>query len=211
MFTYESNIPDLVSTIKQYAQAASKPPTEVLLDQASKLACSDFGGNNKGLFQYAAETAPSKEKLQNLPQALGYRIKRTGRPIFTEQVFKMRKRGKHAGTAAWRQVGKKGEINMRSAHRLYQAAGWLSIYLAKYARGKLGSGNRASVEIQVKGEIAYVILRNESTNAKEVSQSHGNYIERALTARRDDMLVYVNSHSDNLLKKFLSRKSKKPK
>jgi hypothetical protein len=156
--SYTSNLEALAAAIEDYAAVQHyrhrKPFEDVLEEQAARLCCSNFGGDNKGLYQYAAELAPSKDQLEALPLQLNWRIKRpSGRPIFTRSEERVIKRGKNAGKTRKVRVrdwitGEKtniGEIDLRIRHRRYQAFHWLSSRLAKYAPGSLKTMDKAVV------------------------------------------------------------------
>lgn len=214
--TYKSGIADACAEIiKEVAAVKGRSLEEEFLDQAAKLSCSNFGDAAKGLFQYAAELAPTKEELATLPLKLDWRIRRRGRPVLTLKTWKQRTKGKQAGT--WRLVRKKysrgenkgknikaGEINRRIAARLFQATGWLSNGLDKYVKkGKLKRAG--TVAFNLNGDVLSVTLHNPSKNAMEVNAANGNYIEKALQARATDMLLYLTNHMDKVSEKFRTK------
>lgn len=211
---YKSNIPELLEVMQQYADLRGMELSEVMVDQANKLSCSDFGGQNVGLFQLAAKTAPDIAELVALPQKLGWRIKRKNRPVFTLYREVVRKRGKYAGQVrrvrVKRKTGEgagksmaKGEISIRIARRFYQAIGWLSPTLSRYERALAKEGNfmsgrskrkapPAQVELRLQGDQLFVIITNRSKNSAEVNRRHGDYVQVALEMRKKDMIDYIN-------------------
>ena len=189
--TYRSNFPELGKAILLYAEVQTKKDLpEILEDQANKLACSDFGEGAQGLYQESAKTAPSQAMLLDLPAQRNYRIKHPGRPLLTQFEQRAFKRGKKKGQVRAVQVGVEGEMNRRARHRFYQAAGWLSARLSKYARGRNRGQDRAQVTLQLTGTSLYVLIANNSPAAGEVADRTG-YLARAVNARVADLMAYV--------------------
>lgn len=214
--TYKSGITDACAEIiKEVAAVKGHSTEQEFLDQAAKLACSNFGEAAKGLFQYAAELAPTREEIATLPLKLNWRIRRRGRPVLNLTSWKVRKKGKNKGTGRWvrrtykrgENKGKKiraGEINRRIAARLYQATGWLSNALDKYTKStKLARAG--TVVFNLSGEVLSVTLNNPRKNAMEVNNANGNYIEKALQARAADMLSYLEKRMNRVSKNFRTK------
>lgn len=206
---YQSEIPGALDVMRQYADLRGMGLSEVFTDQAAKLSCSNFGGENKGLFQFAADIAPTTEELASLPEKLGWRIKRRGRPIFTQYTEKMATRGKYKGqmrkVRVKRMTGEgkgkslaKGEIAIRIARRFYQAIGWLNPAVNKYERKDGGVKSRqkkkappALVTLRLQGDTLILIIENRAKNSEEVNMRHGDYVRRALDVRIEDMTAYI--------------------
>lgn len=218
--SWDSGDLDLFTVLKGYAQVRNLELGEVMLDQAAKLSCSNFGGDNKGLFQYAADTAPNIEELLALPQRLGWRIKRKGRPVFTQTEQRVAKSGKYKGQMRTFRVKRKtgdgagkalakGEINIRIARRFYQAIGWLAPMLSKYERQMNGVQAKhkrkappATVTLRLEGDQISVIITNRAKNSQEVNMRHGNYVQVALNARKADMLDYLERKLSELTERM---------
>lgn len=206
---YISNLPEFCEALTQFAavwQAGRDTPLDaILIDQANKLDNSDFGAGNRGLYQEACAIAPSEDELMGLPEKLGWRIKRQSGPIFTQATALARyRRGKKKGQykvdkrgrIRHSPLGAEGEINRRIRHRFYQATGWLTPRLSKYA--PLPSGvDRAGVVIQQEGGIISCVITNFSTMAGEVAERTG-YLARAITNRERDMGAYIMRKFDEL-------------
>ncbi len=172
---------------------------ETVLEQAKRLACSNFNGIG-GLFQEASKEAPSVEYLRSLPERLGWRIKRRNRPVLTQYEARKRKRGTLAGTIGiFRKKGsdgrnlKAGEIERRIASRFYMASGWLNAFLVKSLPGvrnvKIGN-DRAKIQVNLQGSNPRIVLVNSTPNAAAFAERTG-YIERAIENRIIDMNAYV--------------------
>lgn len=200
MFVYKSSFDQLPAIFTAYAKEIKKPLEDVLLDQAAKLSSSDFSasGGGRGLFQVAADLAPSMAELFALPLKLNWRIKRKGGPVFTLYETRKSKRGKTAGQVKEfrkrdRKTGKNiisGEIERRAAKRFYHASGWLVSSLSRYQKaGKLPSKGQVSFELE--GDILKVTIINPTTAAGDVVEKHGNYVEAVLYDRMQDMLDYL--------------------
>lgn len=208
--TYQSDIPGALDVMRQYADLRGLALSDVFVDQAAKLSCSNFGGDNKGLFQYAADIAPTVEELVALPEKLGWRIKRKGRPVFTQKEEKMATRGKYKGqmrkVRVKRKTGEgkgkalaKGEISIRIARRFYQAIGWLNPAINKYERKEGGVRSRqkkkappALVTLRLQGDTLVLIIENRAKNSQEVNLMYGDYVKHALNARVEDMTAYIS-------------------
>ncbi len=228
--TYESNLGALGDSILAYAEVYTKKELpEILLDQAAKLSCNALGEGAQGLFQESAATAPSVELLEALPQQQNWRIKRrdkeTGvvRPIFTEGYYRITykrgvrkgqrmvdKRGKYTGKL----VGVEGVIPRRERARLWQASGWLSARLGKYASGAASSaghqGNRAVVTLVLTGPTLSVEITNTSKAALEVAERTG-YMARAVVNRIQDLDAYTRRKWEELLDKLNSTQLPAPR
>ena len=208
--TYQSNLPALGAAIVAYAEVYTKKDLPaILVDQGAKLSCNALGEGAQGLFQESAATAPSIELLEALPQAQNWRIKRrdkkTGvvRPIFTEGYYRIaRTRGKRAGERFVNKkgqfygklVGVEGVIPRRERARLFQAAGWLSPRLGKYASGVASAAgqknDRAIVTLVLTGPVLSVEITNTSPAALEVAERTG-YLTRAVVNRINDLILYT--------------------
>jgi hypothetical protein len=214
--TYSGFSGQLATVIKAYTQAIGQPLPDVLVDQANKLSCSDFGDGKRGLFQEAADLAPSMEEIFALPVKLDWHIKRRGRPVLTMYEQKAYKKGPKKGQM--REVRRKGadgknmkagEIQRRLAARYYQATGWLSEVLAKEIKsGRLKRQACATVYLKLTGDVLSVTLTNPRKNSAEVNLAHGDYVQKALNARVADMLEYVNRHLDRVTVQFGGRELK---
>jgi hypothetical protein len=173
---------------------------ETVIDQARKLACSDFGPGNRGLFQEAYALAPTPAQLRALPEKLNWHIRRRNRPVFTQYEVRKRKRGQYAG-----QIGvfrkktlagvkmKAGEIERRIASRGYMASGWLNAFLVKQAPGLrniIVGNDRAKIQVKLGGTNPRITLINSTPNAGPYAARTG-YIERAIEARIIDMYAYI--------------------
>lgn len=207
--TYQSDTPDVLGVMRQYADLREMNLSEVFTDQAAKLSCSNFSEESKGLFQHAADMAPTVAELIALPEKLGWRIKRSRRPVFTQYGEKMATRGKYKGQMRKfrikRKTGEgagkslaKGEISIRIARRFYQAIGWLNPALNKYERQQGGVKSRqkkksppALVTLRLEGETLTLIIENRAKNSEEVNMRHGNYVQRAINARVEDLAAYI--------------------
>jgi len=208
--TYHGLSAEFATVLKGYCQAVQKPMSEILVDQASKLSCSDFGNGRVGLFQEAAKLAPTAEELFALPLKLNWRIKRRGRPVLTVYTKTTYTRGKKKGQTrevrAKNASGEKikaGEIQRRLAARLYQATGWLNEVLSKEIKsGRLRKQASAFVNFRLTGDVIVIEITNPRKGAAEVNAKAGDYIARALKSRELDMLEYISRHLDRVKVEF---------
>jgi hypothetical protein len=203
--SYESSLSEMADALKAYCDIRShkQPLEDILVDQANKLSCSNFGPDNQGLFQEAAALAPTKEYLMQLPMQRNWLISHPGRPIFTRTETYTISRGKNKGQQRTRKVKgtQTGEMETRIKHRFYQAQNWLSSKLSKYATGGMQNKDRATVEVQTEGEKLEIAIRNNAEGAAEVAEKTG-YIIRAIQNRTRDMQVHIQRHLDDSASEF---------
>ena len=227
--SYQSTLDDLAREILEYAEVYTrKDLPEILEDQANKLSCFGFSDDAQGLFQESSLTAPSAEYLTALPAELGYHIRRgktkdgVTRPLFTEgyQLLTYKRgarkgqyRKNKRGEILHKIIGVEGEMNRRIRARLYQAAGWLSNALPRYAgsaaRNAGQQPNRAVVALVLTGERLSISITNTSAAALEVAERTG-YLAQALANRAHDLFVYTSRKRREREEEFNAKKMPAP-
>jgi|GEM_PF-6526618 len=193
-------------------------------DQSRKLAVE--------LYNQTAEIAPSVEKLEADIKRQGWRIpawfrgsrSRIGRGVpamwlgtaFDRQPKPFKGRGAKAKNEAAREAWMAQKptlaqmeafvLKMRSAARLYLASGWLGAVVRLGGSVKSTSGQvdpaRGGAEITRGQGISKVTIWNR-TDGIVTMDLKKQFVEKALTVRAADMLVYVRRKMDEAAMKYL--------
>ncbi len=210
-FKYSSNYGSMAELFREYADFKEEPLEDIMYDRAKKLMSSDFGDGTIGLFQAGAKIAPTAQELFGLPQKLGWRIKRKGRPVFTLYELRAAKRGKTKGQVKEfrrknKATGKKiliGEIERRMNARLTHASGWLN---PNFATMKKKNGTPSTVKLTLEGDVLKISITNNTNAAQKIVDEHGNYVEEVLALQVADMLRYIERKIEEKNSKFNKRR-----
>ncbi len=174
MLTFKLDDRAFQKALRDYAKVSSLKLPELIKKRATRLFFRLF-------MEYRAVT-PSKAKLDNVAESLGYALK-------VRNSIRFGKRKRTRG----QQV--KAEIGRRKSARFYNSLGWLQA--AKKAgldirkQFKNEHPNMGKGKSRLRGSAPFVEIENLLEGAPHIEDAH-NVVKKALREEAADMRVYIN-------------------
>ena len=184
--TIKANMKPMRDALELYMKYTKRSLPEILSKQAAMLISGAKGVN--GLYQEARRHAGQTElEILQLPSRLKWRIKREKGGAMAE----IRRRLQYAG---W--VQSTGWFNRRYG-RVVKNGAPRKLLSVKSPRGVV-------IE-NLTGFSPYIILKNKTPNAGEWAQKTG-YVDRAVSNRAKDLMVYVENKQREIIAKLNLKK-----